>query len=375
MRRRIDPLYLASAALAVVTVIVLIATTTGPSATTTRTGSINDDGPGGATAVRRYLEAMGATTSVLQGDSFDPGGAKVLLLLGVSELVTDADTARIQAFVRSGGTAVVATDSGFLERSLLSAFNVRVAGIARPGALALTGGAFVDPPASRMQIDRGVALSANADADVLATDGQAPVMVSVNQGTGLFIAVGSLWPFLGSGIAQAENGRAILTLARAALTHGVVAFDEYHHGAHPSADVLVLVEQTWPGRALVFVAVLTLLYLLLSGRRLGPPLPLEVRPARSSLEYIRGFAGLVRRSGRGEIARRRLRADLQHGLARGLGLDPATPFERVLATIGAQDRTRAAQARAIDDALARPLREEQLLRTVAKIEELIGQRS
>jgi hypothetical protein len=375
MRRRVDPLYLASAALAIITVIVLIATTTGPAATTTRSGSINDDGAGGATAVRRYLEAMGARTSVIQGDTFDAGGANVILLLGASELVTDADTARIQAFVRAGGTAIVATDSGLLERSLLSAFNVRVSGIARPGALALTGGAFVDPPASQMQIDRGVSLGAPAEADVLATDGQAPVIVSVSQGRGLFIAVGSLWPFLGSGIGDAQNGRAILTLARAALGQGIVAFDEYHHGAHPSADVLVLVEQTWPGRALVFIAVLTLLYLFLSGRRLGPPLPLEVRPARSSLEYIRGFAGLVRRSGRGEIARRRLRADLQHGLARSLGLDPATPFDRVLATIGAHDRTRAAQARALDDALAHPLREEQLLRTVAKIEELIGQRS
>ena len=375
MRRRIDPLYLASAALAIVTVIVLIATTTGPATTTARTGSVNDDGAGGATAVRRYLEAMGATTSVIQGDAFDTAGAKVIFLLGASELVTDADTAKIQAFVRGGGTVIVATDLGLLERSVLNAFNVRVSGLARPGTLTVTGGAFVDPPASQMQIDRGVALAASADADVLATDGQAPVIVSVSQGSGLFIVVGSLWPFLGAGIGQAQNGRAILTLARAALSNGVVAFDEYHHGAHPSADVLVLVQQTWPGRALVFIAVLTLLYLVLTGRRLGPPLPLEVRPARSSIEYIRGFAGLVRRSGHGEIARRRLRADLQHGLARGLGLDPATPFDRILATIGAQDRTRAAEARAVDDALAHPLREEHLLRTVAKIEELIGQRS
>lgn len=375
MRRRIDPLYLASAALAIVTVIVLIATTTGPAATTSRTGSIQDAGPGGATAVRRYLEAMGATTSVIQGDAFDAGRANVILLLGASELVTDGDTAKIQAFVRGGGTAIVATDLGLLERSLLNAFNVRVSGLARPGALTVTGGAFLDPPASQMQIDRGVALAPPPDADVLATDGQTPVIVSVSQGSGLFVVSGSLWPFLGAGLGQAENGRAILALARAALGHGVVAFDEYHHGAHPSADVLVLVQQTWPGRALVFIAALTLLYLLLTGRRLGPPLPLEVRPARSSLEYVRGFAGLVRRSGHGEIARRRLRADLQHGLARALGLDPATPFDRVLATIGAQDRTKAAEARAIDDALAHPLRDEPLLRTVAKIEELIGRRS
>jgi hypothetical protein len=372
--RRVDPLYLASAALVVITIVVLIATTTGPSSSSSRTGSVADDGAGGATALRRYLEGMGATTRVIQGDSFELGAASVLCLLGASELVTDADTARIQSFVRAGGIAIVATDLGIFERSLFSAFGVRVSGIARPGPLALASGAFLDPPARRMQIDRGVALGVPAKADVLATDGQAPVIASIREGSGLLVVVGSLWPFIGAGLGQEDNGRALLSLVKPALAGGLVAFDEYHHGAHPSSDVLVLVEQTWPGRALVFIAVLTLLYLFLSGRRLGPPLPLAVRPARSSLEYIRGFAGLVRRSGRGEIARRRLRADLQLGLARGLGLDPATPFDRVLATIGAQDRGRAAEARAVDEALAGPLREEQLLRSVAQIEKLIGRR-
>ena len=147
-----------------------------------------------------------------------------------------------------------------------------------------------------------------------------------------------------------------------------VAFDEYHHGYHPSSDVFVLLEETWPGRALVFLAVVVLLYLVLSGRRLGPPVPLDTRPARSSLEYIRGFAGLVRRSGHGEIARRRLRDDLHRGLARAFGLDPATPFDRVLAHVAATDRPRAAEARALDEALARPLRDDALLRTVAEID-------
>ena len=206
---------------------------------------------------------------------------------------------------------------------------------------------------------------------MLATDGAAPVMASVRDGNGLFVVIGSVWPFLGYGLGDADNARAILTLAKPAL-RGAVAFDEYHHGAHPSADVLVLVQETWPGRALAFAAALTLLYLALSGRRIGRPVPLVTRPARSSLEYVRGFAGLVRRSGRGEIARRRLRTDLHRGLARELGLDPATPFERVVAAIGVQDRARAAEARAVDDALARPLREDHLLRTVAQIERLIG---
>ena len=371
MRRRMNPLYLASAALAIFTVVVLIATTVAPSSAASRSGSLSDGGPGGATALRRYLEAMGATVSVAQGDSFDATTGNVLLMIGASEIVTEPDAARVREFVRRGGTAIVATDLGLFEGALLGLFHFSLAGIARPGALTVATGAFTNPPAREMHVDRAVTLQTPKEADVLASDGVSPVMASVREGNGLFVVIGSVWPFIGQGIGDADNARAILSLVKPGLRGGIV-FDEYHHGAHPSSDVLVLVEHTWPGRALVFVAVLTLLYLVLSGRRIGRPVPLVSRPARSSLEYVRGFAGLVRRSGRGEIARRRLRSDLHRGLARDLGLDPATPFDRIVATIGAQDRARAAEAHALDEALGRPLREEHLLRTVAQIERLIG---
>ena len=375
MRRRVDPLYLASAALAIVTIAVLIATTTGPTTSTSRTGSAYDDGPGGASALRRYLEAMGASTTTIQGDAFAPDpSAKVLLILGASEALTDTDVSRLRELVRTGMTVVLATELGLVERSALEAYGMRVSGIAAPGAHDLANAAFADPPARSLSIDRGVALGVGPQADVLATDGRAPLIAAVRDGDGLFVFVGSLWPFLGGGLGQADNARVVLALVKPALgpTGGVVAFDEYHHGLHPSSEALVLVERTWPGRALVFAATLTFLYLVLSGRRIGPPVPLEERPARSSLEYIRGFAGLVRRSGRGEIARRRLRADLRGGLARGLGLDPATPFDRVIATIGAQDPARAGRARALDEALARALPDAELLRTVAQIEQLLA---
>jgi hypothetical protein len=377
MRRRVDPLYLASAALAIVAIIVLIATSTGPAASTSRSGSVYDDGPGGAAALRRYLEAMGASTTTIQGDAFafSSSAVSVVLILGAAESVTADDVTKLRNHVRGGGTVVLATELGILEHAALDAFGIRVTGIAAPGAHPLANAAFADPPARSLVIDRGVALGVGPQADVLGTDGRAPLVAAVREGSGLFIVVGSLWPFLGGGLGEADNARVVLALVRPALfstTGGVVAFDEYHHGLHPSSDALVLVQRTWPGRALVFAAVLTFLYLALSGRRIGPPVPLEVRPARSSLEYVRGFAGLVRRSGRGEIARRRLRADLHGGLARGVGLDPATPFDRVLVTVGAQDRARAAQARAVDEALARPLRDAELLRTVAQIEQLLA---
>jgi uncharacterized protein DUF4350 len=370
--RRIDPLYLASAALLVVTLVVLAATTTGPASTSVRSASAYDTGTGGAAALRRYLEAMGATTATVQGESFAIPQAAVLLILGASEAVGDTDVQQLRAFVRSGGTVVAATEQGIFDRGIFDAFGVRISGIANAGAHDVTSAAFADPPARHIFIDRGVIFAANGPGDALATDGRSPVIVAVREGSGTFIAVGSLWPFLGGGLGEEDNARVVLALLRPAIGR-TLAFDEYHHGLHPSSDITVLIERTWPGRALVFVGVLTFLYLALSGRRLGRPVPLGVRPARSSLEYVRGFAGLVRRSGRGEIARRRMRADLHAGLARDLGLDPATPFERVLVTLAAQDRGRAARARALDDALAGPLPDDRLLRTVASIDTLLAE--
>jgi hypothetical protein len=135
--------------------------------------------------------------------------------------------------------------------------------------------------------------------------------------------------------------------------------------------MLVLVERTWPGRALLFVLVAAFAFVALTGRRLGPPQPLDPRPPRSSLEYVRGFAGLVRRAGRQEIVRDRLRRELHAGLARGAGLDPATPFAQVVGRIRDAAPARADEAAAIDAQLGHRLREADLVRTVARVATLL----
>src|SRR5947199_376871 len=105
---------------------------------------------------------------------------------------------------------------------------------------------------------------------------------------------------------------------------------------------------------------------------------------RSSPRCVTGagsssLSGASGRSSAAVSARRTTRAscsrccDPRSGLARELGLDPATPFERVLVTLAAQDRGRAARARAIDYALAAPLPDDRLLRTVASIEKLLAE--
>ena len=372
--RRPSPLYLVALLLATLTVVFAFATVGAAPTSSGRTGSVYDDGAGGAAPLRRYLESMGASTTTIQGARFAPdaSAASVLFILGATEAITPTDAESVKKFVSAGGTAVVATDLGLLERPLLDAFGVSITGLALPGTHPLASAVFADPPARALAVDRAGSLSIGPRALALASDGRTTIAAAVREGRGTFYIVASLGPFIAAGLGQADNARVALAFAHDAVAQGgTVAFDEYHHGFHPSADVLVLMQSTWPGRALVFAAVAGFLYLVLSGRRLGPPIPLDPRPARSSLEYIRGFAGLVRRSGRGEIARRRLRRDLRGGLARALGLDPGMAFDRILATLAAADRGRAAEARAVDDALGRRLREDQLLRTVAQIERLV----
>jgi hypothetical protein len=375
--RRIHPIYAGALLLLVVTIAVAIAAGgRGVDTGANRTASVHDDTPGGAAALRRYLDAMGARTMVIEGDTFRiPSEVTTLFILGSSEVVTAQDAVAVKDFVSGGGVLVLATDLGFFERPFMDQLGVRSGGVALSGAHQLANAAFADPPARKVAVDRGITLAADPGRIVLATDGKGPLVVAGRSGSGLFFVVGSVAPFLTGNLGFEDDGAFALDVARLAFGSNVIAFDEYHHGFHPSSDVLVLLERTAPGRALVFVTIATLLYLALSGRRLGPPIPLEVRPSRSSLEYIRGFAGLVRRSGRGEIARRRLRDDLRLSLARELGLDPDLPFDRVATAVAAVDPARAAEARAIDAALSHPLREDRLLRTVRQIKRLTSGRT
>ena len=372
--RRVHPLYYLALVL-FVAALAASALTADSSGGIGRSASVYDTGPGGTAALRKYFDAMGASTMTVQGDTFaaDPSQVGVLFMIGPSEAFTQLDAVAVRQFVTGGGTAVLATDIGVFEGPLLDTFDVHVAGALGPGQYPVGGIAFANPPTHAISIDRGVALSFGAGRVPLVSASGRTIVALAREGSGSLVVVGSVAPFLTAEIGEADNGRFALALAAPAIAgRRAVAFDEYHHGVHPTTDVLVLLTRTWPGRALVFAGVAFFLYLIASGRRLGPPIPLDPRPPRSSLDYIRGFAGLVRRSGHGEIARRRFRRELRSALAKELGLDPETPVGDVIAELATTDHPRAARARALDEALARPLRDDALLRTVREIGLVIG---
>lgn len=372
MRSRLLPLLALALFGAAIGLTILTAGTSDESGLT-RSASVYDEGPGGATVLRRYLEANGVRTISLQSDRFViPDGVDAVFILGATDEIAPAELAALRAHVRQGGTLVVASDLALTERSLLGAFGIRRAGATvRPGEHEVASIALAAPLVRRISVDIGIALDASPGGTAIATDGRAPFVVATREGTGTVYAVGTLAPFLNGTIGSADNARLALALAGAALSGRVVAFDEFHHGVRGAPDALGVLTGSWPGRALIASGVLTLAFLAVTGRRLGPPLPLDPRPARSSLEYVRGFGGLVRRSGHREIPRRRAREELRVGLARQSGLDPATPLEDVLAIVARRDPARAARAAALDEAIRRAPRDDQLLRIVAQVHDIL----
>ena len=374
--RRIDPLYVVAT---ILTIAVLgLAVLVGANAQgQRRTASVFDQTSGGASDLRALVEALGARTVILQGERFAPreSGASVVFLLGATEFVDEEDVTAARAFLQNGGTLVVATDAGFAETALLRAFGADLSGRALSSEYDTTSVLAAPARANRIVLDRGATLNLGDRWSPVARVGEQTVAAMTREGRGTVVLVSSLAPFVNALLGEGDNSRFALSLAASGFGAGhSVGFDEYHHGAHPSPELLAVLERTWLGRALLVVAGIVFVYLLWSGRRFGPPLPADPRPPRSSLDYVRGFAGLVRRSGRDEIARDRLRRDLRVGLAARYGLDPTTGFDRVLATADANEPTVAAEARAIDAALTRRLRDAELLRTVARIERVVAKR-
>ena len=373
-RRRIDPLVALGVVLLAVTVVLAALGAPRGDADHGPTASVYDEGPGGAATLRRLIEAVGIRTITLEGDRFAPSldSAGVVFMLRPTELVTVQDVAAIRAYLGAGGTVVVAHDFELFLQPLLESLDVHFAqGVTSPRTR-LNGALFAAPPAYEIDTGLGRELRLGDRWDPIGTDGRSPTVAMRSLGKGTLIVIGTVAPFLTSGLPNADNARFVVDLATAALASGgAVAFDEYHHGVHPPPSILAVIERTWPGRALLFAFIVVFAYVALTGRRLGPPQPLDPRPPRSSLEYVRGLAGLVRRAGHQEIVRDRLRRELHSGLARRTGLDPQTPFEQIVARIREGSPGRADEIAVLDAHLRRRLHEPELVRTVARVATLL----
>jgi hypothetical protein len=104
---------------------------------------------------------------------------------------------------------------------------------------------------------------------------------------------------------------------------GRIQFDEYHHGFFtPPSTGRIVFGSPW-GWAAAYAVLVIGLYLLLSGRRFGRPIPLqEELVRRSSTEYVESMADLFLRGGKRAYILKHYRAAFKRRLAQRDGINP-----------------------------------------------------
>jgi hypothetical protein len=287
----------------------------------------------GAEALYLWALAEGAApTRISQSRSAQDANAGVLLVVQPEELVSERDQRAFDAVARRGGTIVLAGGS-FAARAYARELDVTLEP-AQPHASAESTDGLVLTGAynNRVRADDATPLLVASNGDWLAL--RKPHL------RGSVIVIASAEPLTNLGLRDPDTARFVYReILQPAIGKGL-AFDEVHHSYAPSESegptVNNLLFETSLGRAAVAAAVLVFGYLLLAGRRLGPPLPPRPQTSmrRTMFEHVQMLAGLYRRAGQLDVVRARLAHVYSRTLARGTFTSPhATHLSHAISDI------------------------------------------
>jgi hypothetical protein len=228
--------------------------------------------------------------------------------------------AGFDAVPRRGGTLVVAGDD------LPWLLYTRSLGI--EADLVTNASGSVASPDGSLSFDLGYRYRLNAA-------GATPLLVASNGDwvavrmpykDGSLVVVAAPEPLTNAGLGDQDAARFVYREILASSQPGGLGFDEAHHSfAPPSLGPTTLNQllfSTSVGGAIVYVALLVFVYLLLSGRRLGPPIPARPPTAtrRTMYEHVQMLADLYRRAGQFGVVRAACRRQVSRELARGVGV-------------------------------------------------------
>jgi hypothetical protein len=303
----------------------------GPSGTTTH--SSDEDG---ALALYNWARTLGYDARRLEYRAFtlDEGDA-ALVILNPRERIDRAQSRAILDWVERGGTLIFADDASALfspANALLDELEVET-GVyststtleqARPAQPALD-----QPPFEQASVHTGRKLILRDNNYVnLLGDPNAVVVAGIKHGDGYIYLSAAAHPFTNTGLRDPENAALVLNMLRRVPAGGRILFDEYHHGFFtPPSTTRIVFGSPW-GWAAAYAVLALALYLILSGRRFGRPVPLrEEVTRRSSAEYVESMADLFQRGGKRAYILSHYHAAFKRRLAKPLGVNPQLPDE------------------------------------------------
>jgi hypothetical protein len=298
------------------------------------TGSSYSPRPDGAQGLYEWSQALGGQPRRLP-QLPRPGDAPPRTLFIIQpEAVVDA-TARttFDRVADQGGTLVLAGDS------ISTLVYARSLGVALDLLPSLARTARVPDGSLELAVPWRYRLRAPNATPLLVTPGGDAVAIRLDYLHGTLVVVASSAVLTNQGLGDEAVARFVYRQLLSPPAAGDVAFDEVHHpfapvggSASPSVDWLLF--NTAPGRAVLYAAVLTFAFLLLGGRRLGPPVaaraPSSVR--RTMYEHVQMLASLYRRAGQLDVLRG---AFIRHYARRLAHAAPPDTTQAIVARIAA----------------------------------------
>jgi hypothetical protein len=340
-------------------------------------GSAHSAAPEGALGLQRWLQTLGYDARNLEYSEWRiPDEAAVLFILDPGqERISAEDSAETLRWVRNGGTLVLAhtrPTTAFSANELLDELQatVVISDDIEPIANATARQPLLSaPPVVSVPVETNSALELRRDDYLpLLTTRIGDSLVGVQEGRGYIYLTSTIYPFTNEGLQEPGSAPLLLNLLARAAPNAIVLFDEYHHGYRtPPTIRRVALQQGW-GWTVLYTALVVGMYIVLTGRRFGRPVPLRADVARrSSAEYVQSLAMLFRRAGKQSYVLTHYHSQLKRRLARPYGFAPPESDDAFVAELqryrGIND-DQATRLRSLLAQLSSPASEEQLVRLV-----------
>ncbi len=285
--------------------------------------------PDGALALYLWTQRLGRSAEYLEYEPFKLEGDDALLVsLQPWDRYEPEHLRELRGWIEAGGSLLLATDGP--AANLLPELGMTLVPTTRYTTASLAQPLLQHPPVKEARASGAATVRFERGVPLLVSGGPnpAPVLVSDRVGRGR-VWVWTMPQALSNGqLGEADNWKVYLNVL-ADAREGDVLFDEYHRGKPDIVSLrALLLRERW-GWAFWYTLVVMLAYFVLRGKRLGRPVTSGTTRYRSSGEYVRSLASMLKAGRKRDYLSDHYAESLARSLQQAAGLPPGAPLSEL----------------------------------------------